>query len=149
MHNLSSLRGTHETHRDCPKLNIVTTMRITSEKNGQYTILMPSGRMGFEEAEAAQELFTKALETAESGIVCDCAGLDYISSAGLRVFLVVAKAAEQRGLLFVACRLNDHVSSVFKVTGFDRIIQIHDSVESALNSSIGTSKSPNTADGYA
>lgn len=61
----------------------------------------------------------------------DCASLSYVSSAGLRAFLVAAKAAETKGVSFSACSLGSDVASVFTISGFDRIVPIFDSISEA------------------
>jgi anti-sigma B factor antagonist len=51
-------------------------------------------------------------------------GLEYISSAGLKAILVVAKALRERedDMLFVG--LQDHVQDVFRISGFYSIFRI-------------------------
>lgn len=56
--------------------------------------------------------------------VLDLAGLTYISSAGLRVVLVLAKKARQGGGRLVLCGLLPHVREVFEFSGFLKIIDV-------------------------
>ena len=107
-------------------------MEIKRSEHGNITVVSPSGRLGFDEAAGAQEQFESAVAEASVGIVCDCVALDYISSAGLRAFLIAAKAAEQKGIPLVACNLNENVASVFTISGFDRIVPLHDTLEAAV-----------------
>ena len=41
-------------------------------------------------------------------------------------------AAEQKGIPLVACNLNENVASVFTISGFDRIVPLHDTLEAAV-----------------
>jgi len=107
-------------------------MEIKRSVQGSIIVVSPVGRLGFDEAAGAQEHFEGAVADASNGLVCDCSGLEYISSAGLRAFLIAAKAAEQKGISLVACNLNENVESIFTISGFDRIVPLHDTLESAL-----------------
>ena len=54
----------------------------------------------------------------------DCAGMSYICSSGLRVFLSLNKNITAKGGLFVVRNLSKEVRSVFDMTGFSRILTI-------------------------
>ena len=56
-------------------------------------------------------------------LVLDCAELEYISSAGLRVFLGLHKLMTAKGTMKVV-NVNDTVMEIFEVTGFDGILTI-------------------------
>jgi anti-sigma regulatory factor (Ser/Thr protein kinase) len=55
----------------------------------------------------------------------DCCALDYVSSAGLRVFLVAARAAARAGITFALCALTPAVREVFELSGFARLMAVH------------------------
>lgn len=54
----------------------------------------------------------------------DCAEMEYISSAGLRVVLTTHKNITSKGGHFILSNLNKEVGSVFDMTGFSRILTI-------------------------
>ncbi len=56
-------------------------------------------------------------------LVFDFAGLEYISSAGLRVLLSAQKVMNRQGSMVIR-NVNDVVSEVFEVTGFADILTI-------------------------
>lgn len=107
-------------------------MEIVKKEQGEITIISPCGRLGFDEASEAQAEIEAAVASCTSGVIVDCASLEYVSSAGLRAFLVGAKAAEARGVTFSACALDSNVESVFTISGFDRIVPLHKTLEDAL-----------------
>lgn len=83
----------------------------------------------------AAELESSLLALAESGekqLLVDCTKLDYINSAGLRVFLLVAKRMESQSGACAFCGLSQNVKLVFETIGFDRILTVHDTREGAL-----------------
>ncbi len=68
-------------------------------------------------------------------IICDCAATKYISSAGLRVLLVVAKALKKAGgQLLIVCAKTGYVYEVLETAGFTNIIPVFPSVEEAAQS---------------
>ena len=60
---------------------------------------------------------------AHDELILDLAELEYVSSAGLRVFLAAQKALSVRGKLTVK-NPNETVSEIFEVTGFSDILNI-------------------------
>jgi len=65
--------------------------------------------------------------------VLDFGKLEYVSSAGLRSILVVAKKAKAAGGNVSCCALQSMVKKVFDLAGFAAMIPVFDSVEEALN----------------
>ena len=59
-------------------------------------------------------------------LVLDFAGVEFISSAGLRVLLVAQKAMMASGGAMVLKNVNDDVMDVFDVTGFADILTIEE-----------------------
>ncbi|MBR2115020.1 MAG: STAS domain-containing protein [Prevotella sp.] len=56
-------------------------------------------------------------------IIMDCTDLEYISSAGLRIFLSILQNAEDRGGHVYIKGLNDNVCDIFILTGFNNIFE--------------------------
>lgn len=67
-------------------------------------------------------------------IVADLKGLEYSSSAGIRVFLGMAREARQRGGDLRIAEVGPGVEKVFKLSKFDKIVRIFSSVEDAVDS---------------
>ena len=66
-------------------------------------------------------------------MVVDLAGLSYISSAGLRAVLLTAKSLSRRSAKFALCSPSKPIREVFEISGFDKIIDIHDTREAAVS----------------
>jgi anti-anti-sigma factor len=99
-------------------------MNTQFESLGRVTFVTPSGRLDFGAAALFQSELEKALAKTPAGMVIDCAGLDYVSSAGLRVFLLVSRGAAHSRIALVVCNLKPAVREVFEVSGFSQIIAI-------------------------
>lgn len=107
-------------------------MECIEEKQNDITILGLRGRMDSITAQTVEQQLLSLIERGNHHLVVDCAQLAYISSAGLRVFLMVAKRVTQAKGKLVFTRLNDDVRQVFDLTGFSSILQICSSREEAL-----------------
>ena len=68
-----------------------------------------------------------------TGLVLDLEHLSYISSAGLRVILLVAQQLQGRAVKFGVCSLPESVREVFQISGFDQIISTYTTRDSALS----------------
>ena len=56
-------------------------------------------------------------------IIIDCTDLEYISSAGLRIFLsILQNAQEKDGHVYIR-NINDNVRVIFAITGFSNIFE--------------------------
>ena len=56
-------------------------------------------------------------------IIIDCTALEYISSAGLRIFLGILQSAEAKGVNVYIRNINDNVRAIFAITGFSNIFK--------------------------
>ena len=76
---------------------------------------------------AAQDL-QEEIETLQKDMVkpilIDVTRLNYISSTGLRIFMIIKKTANANGQTVTLKGLNDIVEKVFKMTGFDKMFEI-------------------------
>ena len=107
-------------------------MTILEENNGRVTVAAIVGKV---DSVRATELESRVMAILDRGVrhlLLDCERLEYINSAGLRVFLLAAKHLSPDGSL-AFCGLNPNVKLVFKTIGFDRILNLFDTRESALN----------------
>lgn|SRR5690606_2712151 len=107
-------------------------MSVTREKNGEILLVSAAGQIN---SANAAELETQLLQWVEEGEhkwVLDMSGVEYISSAGLRVVLLLAKRLKQQGGHVVLCSLQPHVLEVFDISGFLSILDVADSRDAAL-----------------
>lgn len=65
-------------------------------------------------------------------VVTDCRQLEFISSAGLRAILGLAKAAKTAGLTISFCELSAMVSEIFRISGLPAILPIFPTLAEAL-----------------
>jgi len=99
-------------------------MNLSEEMHAETTIIAAAGRLDGATAMMFEEAMSKAVAASGHGVVLDLAHVPYISSAGLRAILVVAKHLQARQAPFVICELSPNVREVFEISGFDRVLRV-------------------------
>ncbi len=107
-------------------------MDIKTERNNGTLIAKAEGRIDGVNARDFEEAMKAAIGDDDNTVIIDLEGLSYISSAGLRVILLIAKTLRKRNAELVLCSLSDSIREVFEISGFDKIIPVHASREEAL-----------------
>ncbi len=108
-------------------------MNITEHKKGGIVILSLNGRLDSNTSAELESKILGIIDDGEKRIIVDCLNLDYISSRGLRVFLLGAKKLKNVGGEVVLTSLKDQIKEVFDCTGFTSIFKIFNSNEEAIN----------------
>ena len=109
-------------------------MEIPSEKVDGTLILKPAGRIDGQNAVDFQTAIESIVSESTQAVVLELTDLVYISSAGLRVILLLAKTLKSRNAKFAMCSISGSVKDVFDISGFGKIISTHDTREKALAS---------------
>src|SRR5207302_9357404 len=107
-------------------------MEFAQELSGDVVIVKLTGRLDSSSAPPAEENFTRVLAGGALHLAIDMSNLEYISSAGLRVLLVVAKKVQQGQGKVVLFGLVRNVREVFSISGFDRIFTIQSDMAAAV-----------------
>ena len=107
-------------------------MEFAQELAGDVVIVKLSGRLDSSTAPPAEENFARVLAGGALHLAIDMSNLEYISSAGLRVLLVVAKKVQQGQGKVVLFGLVRNVREVFSISGFDRIFTIQSDMAAAV-----------------
>jgi anti-sigma B factor antagonist len=110
-------------------------MNLRIETIGDVSCVVPVGRLDFDTAPGFQEALERVLGSAgkpPAAVIVDGTALEYVSSAGLRAFLLAARGAQRSGIAFALCALQPAVREVFELSGFSRIMPVHPDRASAL-----------------
>ena len=100
-------------------------MNLQQESQNGVVIVTPNGRLDISSAKLVEDSLTGIIDRGHTRLVLDLSQLDYISSAGLRTLLVVAKRVEAAKGKIALAALKPNVREVLEVGGFDRIFAIH------------------------
>lgn len=107
-------------------------IRLCGE-NDHVKFLELSGRLDATTSVEADRYFTGLLENNSDNLALDFKKLEYISSAGLRVMLLIAKKLQPKGQKIALCNLSPNVREVFDISGFSTIFKIYSDPDAALN----------------
>ncbi len=107
-------------------------MNIKEAKKEKATVLAIEGRLDSSTSGELEKVFLTVMDAGEKNIVVDFTGMDYISSAGLRVLLMAAKKTSKVGGKVVLTALSANVKEVFDIAGFSSIFTILASQEEGL-----------------
>ena len=107
-------------------------MIITSDTQNGVTIVSINGRVDGASAPELEGELSSRIRDGSVRILLDCSEMNYISSAGLRVFLLAAKRCKQAGGLLSIAALQPSCRSVIEMGGFHTIIDCYDSRDEAL-----------------
>ena len=95
-------------------------MTISKNAEGSKLTVAVEGRLDTTTAPQLEEEFKSSLEGVED-LVLDFSGLDYISSAGLRVLLSAQKQMNKVGKMTLT-GVSNEIMEIFEVTGFSDIL---------------------------
>lgn len=107
-------------------------MEVKTHTEDNTLVVVVTGKMDAVTAPAYLEQLRQELAGGILRLIVDCAGLEYVSSAGLRAILTISKDLRLKGGVQAYCGLQEQVKEVFEVSGFATIIPIHDTRDAAL-----------------
>ena len=97
-------------------------MKITKYLNGTQLSLVLEGRLDTTTAPELEKELDSGLEGVTE-LIFNMEGLDYLSSAGLRILLGAQKTMKKQGSMKVI-HVNETIMEIFEVTGFADILTI-------------------------
>ncbi len=106
-------------------------LEIKSAKAHSVTVVGPAGRIDSTTAQAFEDSVLSVLDAASNSIVIDLSQLEYVSSAGLRVFLTAAKKAKSFGGALTTCSAQPSVREVFEMSGLANVFGMHAGLDEA------------------
>jgi stage II sporulation protein AA (anti-sigma F factor antagonist) len=107
-------------------------MRIGEEKDGRALVIAPEGRVDSASSGELERLVVSRIDAGEKRLVMDLSGVEYISSAGLRVLLMAAKRLKEPPAGLVLCGLGPSVRTVLELAGFLPLFAVEAGREQAL-----------------
>jgi len=99
-------------------------MQTSVQKNGDELIIAVEGEIDMVTSPNLKAVIDENSPGMKS-IVLDLAKTEYVSSAGLRVFLETKKAMDKSSGRFALKNVNEGVMTVLKITGFTKILTIN------------------------
>ena len=112
-------------------------MKLSDDLRGDVLIVRPEGRIDTNTSEELERRLMSRLDGGLKRLVVDMSAVDYISSAGLRVFLMTVKKLRGTGGQLVLCGLNASVRQIFELAGFLSIFAVEADVDRAVARATG------------
>lgn len=107
-------------------------MNVLVSSSNDYKIVSIEGRIDTTTANDFEKSIMEVIEGGSTKIILDCSGLNYISSSGLRVFLIALKMMKAKKGLLKLCNLQPVIQGIFDVSGFATIFSIFPDLPYAL-----------------
>lgn len=107
-------------------------MTIAIESAAQAQIVNLQGQINSTNAATTEAEVLALVDAGHKNLLLDFSALDYISSAGLRLVLVVGKRLRQDGGKLVLCAMQPHIREVFDISGFLAILNVTNTRSEAL-----------------
>jgi len=106
-------------------------MQITLESTGGATVISLTGRLDELATTEVDQAFTQTLNGEAGGIIVDLSGVEYISSSGLRILLMLSRAMNKQDRALRLCNLSPFVAEVFEISNFSAMFEIYDDIVAA------------------
>ncbi len=108
-------------------------MQIAVSRKGNVDIVQAQGRLDAATASGLDQRLASMIDAGSRRVALDLSGIEYVSSAGLRVFLSAAKRLQQvQGKLSLAAP-TPQVRQLFEMAGLAGVLPVFDTVEAASN----------------
>lgn len=93
------------------------------ERQRDQLIVKPQGRLDTGTSPILEQELRQNLEGI-ARVTMDFAGVDYISSSGLRVLLALDQRLRERGGRLKLVHVNEHILEIFELVGFMEMVDV-------------------------
>jgi anti-anti-sigma factor len=107
-------------------------MEITEFQSGAVTAVALRGRVDSATAGALKDRLSQLIQSGMSQLVIDFRDVAYISSAGFRTLLIIAKQSEAADGRLALCGISSEVRRLFEIAAFTDLFFIVPSREEAI-----------------
>jgi anti-sigma B factor antagonist len=110
-------------------------MTLNAQAYAGTVVLAPGGRLDHESCDAFRADLQPHLDRAlagRHGIVFDLSALEYISSGGLRCFMLASNEARAKGGRIIVASPRPVVAEIFQISRFNLIFDVHPTLRDEL-----------------
>jgi anti-anti-sigma factor len=107
-------------------------MDMTRQDRGSVAVLALTGRLDTVTAPDFDRQWEENVGAEDLKVVLDMAGLEYVSSAGLRSLLMAGKKMKRAGGKLAVAGLKGMVAEVFTISGFDKLLPLYADTDAAV-----------------
>jgi anti-anti-sigma factor len=92
-------------------------MALLTTRKGELLIVALAGNLNGIVCEVAEREFEAAIDGTEKYVLFDLTELDFLGSAGVRLFILWAKQLKAKGAIVHYSNMNESVKGVFTISG--------------------------------
>ena len=108
-------------------------LTLSTRDVGDRTVIEVGGEVDVYTAPKLDAELTSIVGSGKAAIVVDLSGVEFLDSTGLGVLVKALKHAKEAGGSLAVVATSDRITKVFRITGLDSAIPLHDSVDSAVS----------------
>jgi anti-sigma B factor antagonist len=105
----------------------------SSERRDGGIVVAPSGRIDEATASDFSEKLSAETEAAGALLVIDLAGIEYMSSRGLRALTLAQRKGTECGTVIALARPNAIMREILAISRYDMIFRVSDTIEDAFS----------------
>ncbi len=98
----------------------------------KIVVIEINGALNSETSAGFEEYIDQLLESKKTFIIIDADNLEYVSSVGIGAILYTQKKIMANNGFIIICNLSDEIISLYELLGFDKVFELTDSKEEAL-----------------
>jgi anti-anti-sigma factor len=103
-----------------------------SDERGGARVLSPRGRVDEATATAFSERLIEEAGSAAGPLVIDLAGIEYMSSRGLRALTLAQRKGTESGTTIALARPNEVMREILAISRYDMVFRVSDTIQDAL-----------------
>jgi len=108
-------------------------IEIQKNTENNYLLITVEGEADASSSIHLDNSIKESIEENHKNILVDCTNLNYISSAGLGVFMSHIGELEEKEVTFIIFGLSEKVLNVFNILGLDQLLTLKSNKEEALS----------------
>jgi len=112
--------------------NIEGLIDIKEEAKGDVLVLRINGRLDAVSSPTAEKQVFDYINNGHHKLLLDFTGVDYLSSAGMRMLLSTTKKLKALSGKLIVCSITPNVMDVLKMSGFDHVLELAKTEEDGL-----------------
>ncbi len=106
-------------------------MKIQFKENSKFLIVKISGKLNADTYQLFVKKLKEKIENISKDLILDFSNLEFISSAGLRAILIIAKELDSYDRKLVIINLSEDIKHILEITGFCELFPIFDNLTTA------------------
>jgi anti-sigma B factor antagonist len=107
-------------------------VEINEQQQGEIVVLSPVGRIDNDTSPEFQTKLLGSVGKNGAAVLVDLAGVEYISSAGLRALMMAAKQAKATAGKLAVADLKPVVKEIFTISRFSFVVQVFETAADAI-----------------